>query len=81
MNKTRSNKISDKQKKAAERTASRLKKQGVGQDEAEKQALRQIATQKRSGHGGGSNAGGEARKPTRAGRLKQRTGSDSHRQR
>ena len=78
---TRLNKVNRRQKEAADRIARRLKKAGIGQDEAAKEALRAVSRSNRSGRGGGANAGGEAKKPTRAGRLKQRTGSDSNRQR
>ncbi len=49
------NKIDDKQKREAEHLATKLKHQGVGQDEAHKRALEQVANEPNTG---GHNGGG-----------------------
>ena len=48
-------KIDEKQKREAEHLADKLKHQGVGQDEAKKVALEEIAA---TTHSGGHNGGG-----------------------
>jgi len=55
------NKISDKQKRRAEHIADRLEDHGMGQDEAKKRALEEVAQQPSSG---GHNSGGDSHKPT-----------------
>ena len=52
------NKLTRKQKKSAAQTKSRLRKQ-MGQDEAEKQALKQVAGRS-NGHGGSGGDEGRA---------------------
>jgi len=49
------NKIDDKQKREAEHLATKLKHQGVGQDEAKKRAIEQVAGELNTG---GHNGGG-----------------------
>jgi hypothetical protein len=53
------NKIGDKQKRRAEHIEDKLEKQGVGQDEASKRALQEVAQEPNSG---GGNSAGDAKK-------------------
>jgi len=53
-------KIDDKQKREAEHIADKLKHQGVGQDEARKRALEQVAGETNTG--GHSGGGGDTPK-------------------
>ncbi len=50
------NKIDEKQKREAEHLATKLKHQGVGQDEARKRALEEVAAEPNTG---GHNGGGD----------------------
>jgi len=51
-------KIGDKQKREAEHIKDKLEKKGVGQDEASKRALQEVAQQPNSG---GGNSAGDAK--------------------
>jgi len=52
-------KIGDKQNRRAEHIEDKLEKQGVGQDEASKRALQEVAREPNSG---GGNSAGDAKK-------------------
>jgi len=52
-------KIGEKQKRRAEHIENKLEKQGVGQDEASKRALQEVAQEPNSG---GGNSAGDAKK-------------------
>ena len=56
------NKLSDSQKKQIEQVRERLQQQGLGRDEAEKRAIREVTANTESGQGGGTNAAGESKK-------------------
>lgn len=71
------NKVNDEQERRAEQVESRLRKQGMGEDEAEKRALAEAVAEKPGSHGGGGNAGGEAKKDSSHVGSK-RLGSDSN---
>lgn len=74
---TSPNKINRDQERRADQIESRLRKQGMGEDQAEKEALAQAVEEKPGGHGGGSHAGGEAKKDSSHVGPK-RLGSDSN---
>lgn len=52
------NKVSEKERRRAARIKEKLIHSGIGEDEAEKQSLRQAVEEMESGEGGGTNAGG-----------------------
>jgi len=52
-------KIGEKQKRQAEKIETKLEKQGVGQDEASKRALQEVAQEPNTG---GGNSAGESKK-------------------
>ena len=56
------NKVSDAQKRRAERIEDKLKKHGMGEDEAEKRALEMAVDEVPGGSGGGNSTGGEPKK-------------------
>jgi len=71
------NKINEKQERRADHIKDKLRKQGVGEDEAEKRALQQAVEEDPGSLGGGSNSGGEAKKDSsHVGHRRQ--GSDSN---
>jgi len=67
-------KIGEKQKRRAEHIENKLEKQGVGQDEASKRALQEVAQDANSG---GGNSAGDAKKHEKQ-QGGRRTGSDKH---
>ena len=54
-------KLNDKDKRKIESVRSDLRKEGVGEDDATRQATERVVSQGTSGRGGG-NSGGEAKK-------------------
>ena len=54
------NKLNDKDKRKIESVRSRLREQGVGEDDATRQAREKVIAEGTSGKGGG-NSGGEAK--------------------
>lgn len=70
------NKLNDDDKRRMESIRGRLRAQGVGEDEATRQAIEQVVREGHSGAGGGSGAAGEPQKRTRHGGWG-RTGSES----
>jgi hypothetical protein len=68
------NKISEKQERRAEHIEGRLRHQGVGREEAEKQAYQEVAGEQNTG---GGNSAGDA--PKHASQQRDhRTGSESN---
>ncbi|HEX8200773.1 MAG TPA: hypothetical protein VF590_09815 [Isosphaeraceae bacterium] len=58
------NKVSDAEKRRAEHIESKLKKQGMGEDEAEKRALAAAVEEDPRGRGGGNSSGNNPKKGT-----------------
>ena len=58
------NKVSDAEKRRAEHIEDKLKKQGVGEDEAEKRALTAAVEEDPRGRGGGHTSGNNPKKGT-----------------
>lgn len=56
------NKIDDKQERRAEHIADRLEKQGMGEDHAKKEAIRQAVAEEPGSMRGGGNAANEPKK-------------------
>ncbi len=71
------NRVNDEQNRRADQIESRLRKHGIGEDEAEKQALAEAVAEKPGSGGGGGNAGGEPKKDSSHVGSK-RLGSDSN---
>ena len=69
------NKLSAAQQQQIEQARSRLQQQGLGRDEAEKQAIREVVGSTESGQGGGTNAAGESKKGAEHRGPKQRPSS------
>ena len=57
----KANKLNDKDKRQIENVRSELRKEGVGEDDATRQATQRVVSKGTSGKGGG-NSGGEAKK-------------------
>jgi hypothetical protein len=68
--------FNDRDKRRIESTRERLRAQGVGEDEATRQVIEEVASDQHSGAGGGSHSAGEPQKRTRHGGWG-RTGSQS----
>jgi hypothetical protein len=68
------NKVSDAEQRRADHIEDRLKKKGMGQDEAEKRALEMAVDEDPRGAGGGPNTAGQPHKETSPGDS--RRGSD-----
>jgi hypothetical protein len=76
---TRVNKVHPAQRRKAENRQKTLQEAGVPQDHAKKLAKEDVTRSKQpSGRGGGSAAGGEAKKKRGTGPGRQRTGTDSN---
>ena len=70
------NKLNDRDKRRIKSIRERLRSQGVGEDEATRQAIEEVVRESHSGAGGGSGAAGEPKKQTKHGGWG-RTGSES----
>ena len=70
------NKLNAQDRRRRESIRERLRSQGVGEDEATRQAMEEVLAEAQSGKGGGSNAAGQPQKRTKHGGWG-RTGSKS----
>lgn len=70
------NKLSAKDQRQIENRRSRLRSQGVGEDDATKQAIDEVTSEGLSGQGGGKSSGGNPQKGAGTG-SRRRTGSRS----
>lgn len=68
------NKLNDRDKRRMENIRTRLRRQGVGEDEAAKRAFEEVLNEGASGAGGGSRGAGDKPKTTQP-RTRARTGS------
>lgn len=69
-----SNKLNRRDQRRIENIRERLRAQGIGEDEATRRAIEEVAKRHHSGTGGGRHSAGESKKPTKHG-GRGRTGS------